>query len=135
MIVNCVHYRFEKAAQLLRQHLPATHKDVMTADQMIELTVLFNTNAHSLPDIQGSGLFLLGSLIEHNCEPNIHTSSTGTTLFVHAIDAISKGDSIAMSYTRMYMPTSVRQQHLLNYYGFKCACKKCSDPDTVCDHF
>lgn len=73
-----------KKAKVLKSLFPEN----VTNKEAASLLSVLNTNSHELEEIGGSGLFLLGCLMEHSCRPNCNFSTEGTTLSVVAIQGI-----------------------------------------------
>lgn len=77
----------------------------------------------------GSATYLLGSLLNHSCEPNVEPvfrRQDATVSFVATRD-IDKGEPLFVSYLDETLPFAQRQEHLLFSYGFKCRCFKCAE--------
>lgn len=89
-------------------------------------------NAMSLGDEEGAGtgLFIVMSRVNHCCMGNAShwfMGSHGVKLLV-AVNSISAGDEITMSYTKL-VPYEQRQMKLQMVYGFQCSCPGCTDPE------
>eukprot|EP00960_Hanusia_phi_P069940 767196-Hanusia_phi.AAC.1 len=91
------------------------------------LLSILNTNSHELGEWGGSGLFLLGCLMEHSCLPNCNFSTYGTHLWVTALTSIKKGENLSIDYNdSTFEPTTVRRQLLKDSYDFLCECPRCN---------
>lgn len=75
----------------------------------------------------GSAVYLLASLLNHSCEPNLAVSwpqNDGMMQLTAARD-VSAGEQMGVSYVDGEMALAVRQEHLRYNYGFVCGCQKC----------
>lgn len=92
------------------------------------LLAVLNTNSHELADVAGSGLFLLASMMEHNCAPNCNFTSRNTQLWVTAVAEVKAGDHLSIDYecAEVYRPTAERKTSLLHSHEFVCSCDQCT---------
>ncbi|GAX82725.1 hypothetical protein CEUSTIGMA_g10151.t1 [Chlamydomonas eustigma] len=75
----------------------------------------------------GSGAFLVASLFNHSCEPNVEIvfrRNDATASFV-AVRDIDKGEQLFVSYIDEAMGVQHRQDYLHFSYGFRCGCQRC----------
>jgi SET and MYND domain-containing protein len=75
----------------------------------------------------GSAVYLLASLFNHSCDPNVNVAwpaGTATVKFTAARD-IDPGEQLTISYINQAMPVAARQQVLEFSYGFQCHCALC----------
>ena len=75
----------------------------------------------------GSAAFLVASLFNHSCEPNVEVvfrRNDSTATFVAARD-IDQGEQLFVSYLDEGMGLKYRQNHLRFSYGFTCGCQRC----------
>lgn len=120
--------------------------DVRTIHKLLAIS---NTNAHEyygkvaseFHEIRGAGeirsgrsaLFLYGSKVAHDCNPN--TSYTSKTfdgkLEYKAIRPIAAGEMVTFSYLDKLFetPTHIRREKLLETKNFLCKCDRCLGPD------
>eukprot|EP00096_Caligus_rogercresseyi_P000624 TRINITY_DN1109_c1_g1_i1.p1 TRINITY_DN1109_c1_g1~~TRINITY_DN1109_c1_g1_i1.p1 ORF type:complete len:336 (-),score=22.21 TRINITY_DN1109_c1_g1_i1:734-1741(-) len=107
-------------------------------EDAIHLTLrqLFN-NAKSLEKNgnNGSGLYFLYSLMNHNCISNtksiIHSlkdSDSPGSIEVRALRSISKGEEISTRYVGSNVGLPTRREVLFEHWGFFCLCPRCKDP-------
>ncbi|KAI3986584.1 hypothetical protein MKX01_014122 [Papaver californicum] len=75
---------------------------------------------------EGSAFFPLQSCMNHSCCPNAKDKDGQATII--ALQPISKGEEITISYIDEDLPFEERQA-LLADYGFRCKCKKCHEDD------
>lgn len=77
--------------------------------------------------VQTSSLYLIGSLFNHSCNPNlgIYSKTNSYDIKWVALKRISKGDQIFNSYISTDEPVEKRRSLLLNHYNFVCECEKC----------
>ncbi|XP_010240963.1 PREDICTED: histone-lysine N-methyltransferase ATXR2 isoform X2 [Nelumbo nucifera] len=78
---------------------------------------------------QGTAFFPMQSCMNHSCHPNAKAfkreeDRDGQAIII-ALQSISKGDEITISYIDEDLPFEERQA-LLADYGFKCRCPKCT---------
>eukprot|EP00898_Chlorokybus_atmophyticus_P005000 jgi/Chlat1/5500/Chrsp360S00834 len=83
-----------------------------------------------VPHGVGSAAYLLASLFNHSCVPNVEQqwTATATPTFNARFD-VKKGEELCISYCDLDWPAEVRQQHLLWAYGFRCTCERCQTGD------
>jgi len=113
-----------------REKYPTIIPNSLTNVEAGKLLGILNTNQYELEDIQGSGLFVFASILEHNCAPNSSFTTHENRLYMAAIKAISPGDRVSIDYVNdYYHPTHERREHLLETYGFKCKCQMCCEVD------
>ena len=78
---------------------------------------------------QGSAVFLLGSLFNHSCVPNIDVrwpENNAHVAFV-ANTAIPRHTELTISYIDQHQPVALRQHTLAESYGFQCTCMQCRE--------
>lgn len=91
---------------------------------------ILKTNQHELEDIEGSGLFVLAAIMEHNCNPNCSFTTHNNHMFVTAIKPIKPNERLSIDYSNdFYSPTAHRREYLQETYGFQCDCSMCLGPD------
>jgi hypothetical protein len=76
---------------------------------------------------QGSAVYLLGSMFNHSCEPNVDVTfpnNNAEIAFVAATD-IAKHTELCISYIDAGVSRAARQEQLRFAYGFLCQCPKC----------
>ena len=76
---------------------------------------------------QGSAVYLLGSMFNHSCEPNVDITfpeNNAEISFVAAMD-IPKHTELTVSYIDATAGRAARQEQLRFAYGFRCGCPKC----------
>lgn len=75
----------------------------------------------------GSAVYLLGSMFNHSCEPNVEVtfpSNNSKAVFKAARD-IQRNEELTISYVDQTMNVSARRRALKFGYGFNCQCPKC----------
>ncbi|XP_068645515.1 histone-lysine N-methyltransferase ASHR1 isoform X2 [Aristolochia californica] len=77
----------------------------------------------------GQAIYLMGSLFNHSCKPNIHSYFLSRTLFIRSIEFVQAGSSLELSYGPQVgqWNREERQQLLQEQYSFKCNCSACSE--------
>lgn len=79
----------------------------------------------------GLALFLIGSMFNHSCSPNVHPSfGNSNTLKLFSDDkTLESGTELTLSYIDTTLPFNERQRVLLENYGFQCSCQRCLAKD------
>jgi SET and MYND domain-containing protein len=77
----------------------------------------------------GSGLYVLGSVLDHSCDPNVYVISDGNCLEIRAMKNIATNDKLLISYIDTKMPKQKRQSELKSKYYFDCSCSRCESED------
>eukprot|EP00931_Biecheleriopsis_adriatica_P091506 TRINITY_DN65394_c0_g1_i1.p1 TRINITY_DN65394_c0_g1~~TRINITY_DN65394_c0_g1_i1.p1 ORF type:complete len:568 (+),score=150.33 TRINITY_DN65394_c0_g1_i1:27-1706(+) len=73
-----------------------------------------------------SGLWLLPSLVNHCCRPNVHQSFLGDLLIARAARPMAAGEELMVAYVSTLQPRHVRTQHLAEVFDFDCRCSRCT---------
>jgi hypothetical protein len=106
----------------------------MPTEHISHLLLSIQCNAHRLLDSNSRpvalGLFLMTSMMNHNCVPNaahhfLVRKGYRPRLLMRALSFINVGDEITYSYVPLYQSTSVRKKQLSDAYGFSCICNRC----------
>ncbi|KAF6264333.1 hypothetical protein COO60DRAFT_1698379 [Scenedesmus sp. NREL 46B-D3] len=76
---------------------------------------------------QGLGLFAATALLNHSCDPNCSIRFEGRQLLLVCVRGAAAGQELTISYGPQLgqQPTQLRQQQLLQQYGFVCRCRSC----------
>jgi SET and MYND domain-containing protein len=77
----------------------------------------------------GSALYLLASLYNHSCEPNVNVmfpNNDAVAVFT-AARHIAAGEQLHITYTDVEQEADVRQEYLAFAYGFNCQCVRCQE--------
>lgn len=75
----------------------------------------------------GSAVYLLASIFNHSCDPNVNVAypyNDGTAVFTAARD-IKAGEQLTITYIDACQEVTTRQAYLEYAYGFRCRCPKC----------
>jgi len=77
----------------------------------------------------GSAVYMLPSLVNHDCEPNLDASwpAGDATLVLSARRDISPGEQLTITYIDSSLNVADRQAQLRYGYGFACACETCRE--------
>ncbi|KXS12948.1 SET domain-containing protein [Gonapodya prolifera JEL478] len=123
-------------------------------DLLLTLSCVINSNAHGLGDtrtVQGHssfydrmssqsagpmgvggglttafGLFPLGALLNHSCEPNcVYGAGQDGTIVFRTIKEVKEGEELLVSYIPLDDPLPVRRGVLLTTKHFWCECSRC----------
>lgn len=124
-------------------------KLLFSPSMLADLSMKFLTNAMAWGkgadqdfNEDGESLFLLGAMLEHNCEPSATwTVKDWSRLTLRAIRDIHKGECISISYlpatisqeyqqkfpehASLASSVSERQVHFQEQWGFSCSCQRC----------
>ena len=79
------------------------------------------------PQAIGCGLYLVGDMVNHSCEPNCEWEHDGSVLEMKSSKHIAEGEEITISYVPGDMPSLKRQRRLEQSYGFACSCTSCAN--------
>lgn len=76
----------------------------------------------------GSACYLLCSMFNHSCEPNVEMSwpANNTKVQVRALRQIDRGEELTITYIDPNLPVKTRQNKLQFGYGFRCTCDLCT---------
>ncbi|CAM9348795.1 unnamed protein product [Ectocarpus sp. 8 AP-2014] len=111
----------------IRELIPGLFPDGMTDDHAARILGTLNTNSHELEQVEGSGLFLMACIMEHDCTPNCSFTTFGDKLWVTAIRQVGEGERLSIDYgNNFYLPTAERKAELEDIYGFVCTCRACT---------
>jgi SET and MYND domain-containing protein len=75
----------------------------------------------------GSGVYLMPSLFNHSCNPNVIAIFDGFNLKLRTIRPVESGHQLFVSYVDLLETRERRCRHLQKYYLFTCACGRCSE--------
>lgn len=71
----------------------------------------------------GTTLDLVGSFMNHSCDPNAHVFFEGSQLRVRSLKLINAGDEITQTYLSYNASVMMRGELLSSEYFFTCTCK------------
>lgn len=100
------------------KHLPQ-----LTKDQMVLYYMKLKRNMFKFDN--SPGICFIGTRINHSCDPNVTYYKDGDVLVFKTIKSINKDEELFESYIDYELPREVRQEMLLDRYGFVCKCNKC----------
>jgi hypothetical protein len=87
--------------------------------------LVFLSNTHGIGG-EGVGLFLLSSMMNHECLiENCNFYTEGDRMFILAVKNIAVGEELTIDYRWSYSPVAERQETLKESYGFTCNCRSC----------
>ncbi|KAK4745202.1 hypothetical protein SAY87_011514 [Trapa incisa] len=88
-------------------------------------------NGHTICDSEfrplGTGLYPVISIINHSCLPNAVLVFEETAAVVRAVQYISSGSEVSISYIETAGSTITRQKALKEQYFFTCSCPRCEN--------
>jgi SET domain len=93
--------RCEAAVTTARKDFPKLVPATVSTAAAARVLAVLNTNSHELEELEGSGLFLLACVMEHDCRPNCSFTTFGDTLYMTAVQRISAGDRISIDYGKL----------------------------------
>jgi hypothetical protein len=117
---------------IFRTDHPSVLPDQLSTDFVARLVGVLNNNQMELDlsGADGSGLFVASAILEHNCHPNCSFSTSGSSLYMMAMEPIICGDRLSIDYGNNYCrPTFYRRIYLYKTYSFFCDCVMCEGPD------
>ncbi|CAN6476212.1 unnamed protein product [Victoria cruziana] len=86
-------------------------------------------NAHTICDSElrplGTGLYPVISIINHSCLPNCVLLFEGKLAVVRAVEPITRGSEVVISYIETAASTTTRRKALKDQYIFNCMCIRC----------
>ena len=89
-----------------------------------------STNVHAAREPTRGVVGVLGSMMEHSCEPSatleIGSSKDGSLLTLKTSVDVEEGESLSICYVGYHLPREERRRQLTFQYGFRCECKRCS---------
>jgi hypothetical protein len=89
----------------------------------------------SMAPSPGSAVYLLGSMFNHSCEPNVTVTfpSNNSKAVFKAAREIKRNEELTISYVDHTMNVDARRRALDFGYGFSCQCPKCvGESDGIC---
>lgn len=97
--------------------------------------LLTNTFQMKVGGGNGEGGYHLGcfpdvSRLNHDCRPNLAFRIDEKLAHrTYAVREIPAGEELTLSYMNPFEAHAVRQQHVLQSWGFKCTCRQCALPE------
>ena len=112
------------ASVLSRLHLNSFRVEPVRTD-VTSLQALALHAAHG----SGTAVYLLPSLLNHDCEPNLDAvwRNGDATMQLVARRPIAAGEQLTITYTDSSAPVAERRAELLHTYGFTCNCQSCRE--------
>lgn len=108
---------------------PSFYEDIMQTNSIaVDLFVPSDAPYHEITTHRA--LFLLLSRCNHSCNPNAVWSwdAVTLTLTLTALRRISPGEEVTISYIPLSRDHTVRQEALMDTFGFNCSCEECTLP-------
>eukprot|EP01112_Ceratiomyxa_fruticulosa_P012128 TRINITY_DN3343_c0_g1_i1.p1 TRINITY_DN3343_c0_g1~~TRINITY_DN3343_c0_g1_i1.p1 ORF type:complete len:388 (-),score=68.38 TRINITY_DN3343_c0_g1_i1:46-1209(-) len=77
--------------------------------------------------VEGIGIYLLHSNLNHSCDPNVKIDFQGDQNEISIVtkEGIEAGQEICFSYVPSYLEPDQKRDELLELYGFECECETC----------
>ncbi|PWV08307.1 hypothetical protein C3747_91g55 [Trypanosoma cruzi] len=116
---------YERLKELVRR-LPCGESTMDAFEQEVQMAG--NELQHLRQSSRGQGVYTVGCLFNHSCEPNlqvVYSESGDETLSVVALRDIEPGEELCISYIDESLSYPERQQELYEHYLFFCQCPKC----------
>lgn len=88
-----------------------------------------NCNGFTVEDEElshlGSAVYPDVALMNHSCFPNVIVTYKGTMAEIRAVQDMSTGSEVLISYIDLLYPTQDRNERLREHYFFSCDCQDC----------
>uniref|UniRef100_A0A1A7WRW9 [histone H3]-lysine(4) N-trimethyltransferase n=1 Tax=Iconisemion striatum TaxID=60296 RepID=A0A1A7WRW9_9TELE len=127
MLELYIHHEVSNLTQEVTSALPPSCRDALSLIAKVTCNC-FTISDGELHEI-GVGLYPSLSLLNHDCRPNCVMVFEGTELQLRAIQDISPGDELTISYIETLSLTEDRQKQLEDQYHFSCRCQRCESPE------
>ena len=88
--------------------------------------LVWDTNSYT--NVNGEGIYLLLSRMNHSCRPNAQRMPDGDSFYVVALRTIQPGEEVVHSYLReamLFEPRDLRHKRLRSWFP-SCWCERCS---------
>jgi len=105
-------------------HIYNFFKENYTSNEILLFCIKYICNAFDFGG--GSAILFIGTLLNHSCMPNVIFYRKNNLMYFVAARDIDAGEEICDNYVDITLKRKVRQQRLLNQYGFQCECVRCS---------
>ncbi|CAE7656342.1 Smyd3 [Symbiodinium sp. CCMP2592] len=103
---------------------------VLLANSLSKDIILESGAADRQPEF---GCWLLPSLINHSCQPNVAEQFLGDLLLLRASKPMVAGEELLMSYASTLQSRHLRQKYLSETFNFSCICPRCKLEASVLD--
>ncbi|XP_067239033.1 N-lysine methyltransferase SMYD2-B [Chanodichthys erythropterus] len=111
-------------------HFYSKHLDFPDHQDLLTLFSQVHCNGFTVEDEElsslGLAIFPDIALMNHSCCPNVIITYRGVNAEVRAVQEISPGQEIYISYIDLLYPTEDRIERLRDAYYFSCDCKECT---------
>lgn len=107
-------------------------KDNYTSQEILLFCSKYISNAFSFSD-DGPVMLYTGAMLNHSCLPNVIFGKINEDYYFISVRNIQKGEEICDNYCDITLDKNSRQKYLLNQYGFKCGCLRCTKNDKELD--
>lgn len=108
--------------------IPNGASEMKALEQKILQKSLLRSLDELSPSSGGQGIYEVGCLFNHSCEPNLlvgYSNSNDETLSVEATRHIAEGEELTISYIDTTLPFALRHEQLYEHYLFQCHCSRC----------
>merc|ERR1719242_1822562 len=140
MSLSCNPTAQEGMRNSLKSSLPP---DIAQNETFIKLATIYQSNSFLMEGIENEkgkmykGLYLLAARFNHSCLFNVQWYFKGNTIKFKAVEPISKGDELCISYVYrgisdvILLPDmEVTRSNFSSIIGFDCNCELCCTKDT-----
>ncbi|PRW45589.1 histone-lysine N-methyltransferase SMYD3 [Chlorella sorokiniana] len=117
--------QFAQMGALAHRLLEAAAPEAAEASSPRDLALLlarFGANSHTISDDElrplAVGIFPLGALVNHGCQPNTVHSFAGDRMLFRAVRAIQPGEEVTTAYTELAAMRWERRRELLRHHQF-----------------
>lgn len=101
-------------------------------DEITLFCVKYMCNAFEFDN--ACSILYTGRIFNHSCLPNIIFYRVDNMMYFMTIIDIKKGQELVDNYVDIVQNKKIRQDRLLNQYGFICSCVRCSNNNNKYDN-
>ena len=100
---------------------------VTTVDDADSEAMTPSENQEGLDDVhlEGWGLYVATTALNHSCSPNSRWGFSGSKVTVRTLKAVSTGEEYTVSYLPDATPDDEKGKIIKNKFGFECECARC----------
>jgi SET and MYND domain-containing protein len=107
-------------------HVCDKHEVFSLLDRLVH-NAFYLLNMDLAMNINGEGLYILPSFLNHSCQPNCTVLFDGLRMSVRSLQDIEPGQQLYITYySDLHAHPNERQESLKNRYHFNCQCRRCS---------
>jgi len=117
-------------AVMKKEDMPDKETFISIYGKMLVNSLSLRSDRSFSPEPFGTGLYLLGAMFDHSCEPNCSIWFSGREIDVIATKDIPIGNitkNAFISYVNIMDDTQTRNENLQSDWYFTCKCRLCTD--------